>query len=501
MPTRREMLFALAASAPLSAAIAPNPIVAENRKPGTTRWRIRNLALRHEIEGYPSIDSVEAGGSLGLHVRSHTRAWTLEIFRLGWYGGYGGRSVLGPIRLSNGEPAPLPRNDLNHPLRCAWPGSYQLEVPREWTSGFYWALLTSSSGHQSAIPFIVREAAPSAHVLLQIPVTTYHAYNNWGGRSLYDFQSPGGRAFRVSFERPYSPASLTGDRGFFYCDFALVRWMESQGYSVAYCTNLDIHRQPALASQHQVFLSCGHDEYWSTQMMDHVEAARAKGTHLLFLSADTCHWVIRMEENGLTEACYKNGDLDPLKPATVRFRDPEIGRPEVQLMGVQNELHCVTPGSVGYGPDGKPARYMVKDPSHFLFRGTGLTAKDGFEAIVGFEWDSVYPGGPKVDVLLECADIQATCRYEDSQEGTMPAQAVAFEHESRGGVRSRVFSSGTIRWSWGLDDFQFDGDKSRSRVDGRLAQFTANILSWMGTQPATPAPSLSLNDFSKPVKE
>ncbi|MBC8167319.1 MAG: hypothetical protein H7Y20_15795, partial [Bryobacteraceae bacterium] len=349
------MLLALAGSTSQGASSAPNAIVAENRLPGTKRWQVKNLSLRHEIEGYASGDSVAAGGSINLHVRCHTRLYTIEVFRLGWYGGDGGRSLLGPVRMRNGTEAPIPRNDLSHPLRCQWPRAFRLDVPSDWTSGFYWALLTASSGYQSAVPFVVLERTPAAKVLLQIPVTTYHAYNNWGGRSLYDFQSPGGRAFRVSFDRPYSPAALVGDRGFFYCDFALVRWMESQGYPVAYCTNLDIHRQPGLASRYSIFLSSGHDEYWSTQMLDHVEAAQAKGTNLLFLSADTCHWVIRMEEDGLTEACYKNADLDPRQPATVRFRDPEIARPEVNLMGVQNELHCVAPGSVGFRADGQPA--------------------------------------------------------------------------------------------------------------------------------------------------
>jgi hypothetical protein len=477
-PLSRRALLSLAATSPALLA-APAPA-----------WQVRRPALLHEIEGYPSTPSATAGDAVDLHLRCHTREYSLDIFRLGWYQGTGARRMASTIRLRNGTTADIPRNTLQHPLRCRWPSGYRLQIPAEWPSGVYWILLTAASGYQSAIPLVVREKNPSRAILFQLPITTYHAYNNWGGRSLYDFQSPGGRAFRVSLDRPYSLDALTGDRGFFYCDFALVRWLESQGYPVAYCTNLDVRQNRNLAAAYPVFLSPGHDEYWSLEMMDALERAQRRGTHLLFLSADTCHWVVRFEESDTAIACFKEAAIDPGQPPTVRFRDPEIGRPEIGLMGVQNELHCIKPEAPSVTLSGSPSLYRVKQPDHFLFQGTGLREGDGFEAIVGFEWDSLYDGGPDATVLLECDDIHATCRYEDAGDRTLPAQAVCFERAFPGGMTSRVFSSGTIRWSWGLDDFQFDSNRQRARVDARLAQMTRNILGWMGMQPASPIRSL-----------
>ena len=505
--SRRDFL----AQAPAAALAAPwvlasarqssgnvNAIVSENRREGSGDWRVRNVARRHEIEGYAAETSVRAGGQLALHVRSDTRDYRIEVFRLGWYGGRGGRRVTTPVPLRNGAPHPVPQPGAAGLISCAWPVSHVLSVPLDWTTGVYVAKLTNANGIESSILFVVREARRTASVLCQVPVTTYQAYNNWGGKSLYDFQSPGGRAFRVSFDRPDSPDVVAGDRGFFYCDVQLVRWMESQGYDIAYCTNIDIHRERDLAASHAVFLSCGHDEYWSVEMMDHVERARDAGAHLLFLSADSCHWVIRMEASGRIAACYKRADLDPGTPLTVRFRDPEIGRPEVALMGVQNELHCISTTSLGYTRSGEPARYRVRLPEHPLLRHTGLATGDGFEAIVGFEWDSVYPGGPQVDVLLQCDDLSATCKYEDATDVTLPAQAVAFERVLSGGRRSRTFSSGTIRWSWGLDDWQFDGDTRRARVSAPLRQITANILAWMDCLPGSPDSSLVVDHALRP---
>lgn len=477
---------------------AENSTAVENGVPGSRAWQLVNIAHGHEIEGYASRTSVRPGDRVTLSVRSKTRQYAIDIFRLGWYGGRGGRHMAGPITLRNGTPHPVPSAGGTGLVRCVWPTSYTLDVPRDWPTGVYLAKLTGARGNESGILFVVRESRPAASLLCQLPVTTYQAYNNWGGKSLYDFQSPGGRAFHTSFDRPYSVDALIGDRGFFYCDFQLVRWLESQGYDVAYCTNIDIHREPDLARSHPVYLSCGHDEYWSLEMMDHVERARDAGSHLLFLSADSCHWVIRMENDDRNQACYKRADLDPARPVTVRFRDPEIRRPEVTLMGVQNELHCIPTTSIGYSRSGEAARYRVRLPRHPLLRNTGLSEGDGFEAIVGFEWDAIYPGGPDASVLLQCDDLQATCKYEDATDVVLPAQAVAFERQLADGAVSRTFSSGTIRWSWGLDAWQFDGNTRRSRVSPELRQMTANILAWMGCLPGSPDPSLVVDPALRP---
>jgi len=152
-------------------------------------------------------------------------------------------------------------------------------------------------------------------------------------------------------------------------------------------------------------------------------------------------------------------------------------------MEVQNELHCIATSSLGYARDGRPARDRVKASDHPLFQGTGLGRDDGFEVVVGFEWDSTYEAGPEVTVLLECDDIQATGKYDDATETIRPAQAVVFEKALAEGKTSKVFSAGAIRWAWGLDGWQFDGEGSRARVDARSERLTANVLAWMGARP------------------
>jgi hypothetical protein len=79
---------------------AANPIQLENAKAGTTSWQLSNPAVNHEIEGYASRTSLNRGEQISFFVNTAAASYTLEVFRVGWYGGAGGRSVHGPITRS-----------------------------------------------------------------------------------------------------------------------------------------------------------------------------------------------------------------------------------------------------------------------------------------------------------------------------------------------------------------------------------------------------------------
>ena len=108
---------------------------------------------------------------------------------------------------------------------------------------------------------IVREpAGQHASALVIAPVNTWQAYNPWGGKSLYDFQSDGVAAVKVSFNRPYHPAHT-----FLEYDLDLIRWLEREGYDVSYTTDVDVDSQPGSLLQHTLVMTAGHDEYWSKE--------------------------------------------------------------------------------------------------------------------------------------------------------------------------------------------------------------------------------------------
>jgi len=110
-------------------------------------------------------------------------------------------------RDATGDPDPDPTTGI---VECHWTNPYTLTIPNssdptDWTSGVYVAKLTAaSSGKQSYIIFVVRDDARYSDFLYQMSVSTYQAYNNWGGKSLYGWNSPSGAAVKVSFDRPYA---------------------------------------------------------------------------------------------------------------------------------------------------------------------------------------------------------------------------------------------------------------------------------------------------------
>ena len=175
---------------PSPPAPTPNAIVRENQLAGTTGWKLTEPATNREIEGYASATSVNHGDRIRLYVNTKAPSYTIEVFRMGWYGGLGGRRVMGPIQVTGTQqivPSPDPATGL---VDCDWINPFTLTTGDDWTSGVYLAKLTErANDKQSYIIFVVRNDEASSHYVFELPVTTYQAYNYWGGKSLYKYGS------------------------------------------------------------------------------------------------------------------------------------------------------------------------------------------------------------------------------------------------------------------------------------------------------------------------
>ncbi len=276
-------------------AAGPNAVQIENAKPGSTGWEPLITAippgLEHSIEGYSSQVSALPGEAIDLHVSTSPAArYRVEVYRLGWYGGAGGR-LIGCLPDCAGDeqgtarpiPAPDPATGI---LSAGWPVTDSFTIPADATSGYFSVKLLLTSGPQAGqstnVPVIVRApAGQNATVLVDSAVNTLQAYNPWGGKSLYPNSSTNGvAAVKVSFDRPY-------DASFFpRYEINLLRFLEREGYDMSYTTDVDVHRNPAELTGHRLVVVSGHDEYWSKEMRDAFEAARDGGTNLAFMGAD-----------------------------------------------------------------------------------------------------------------------------------------------------------------------------------------------------------------------
>lgn len=474
-----------------------NLIIIENRREGTNGWELTNPATSGEIEGYASATSVNRGDSISLFVNTGATSFSLQVYRMGWYQGLGARLVFSALKLV-GTVQPMPEMDLATGLvDCVWTNPFVLTTsntshPQNWLSGIYLVKLTeSAASKQSYIIFAVREECRSAALLMQQSVTTYQAYNNWGGKSLYKWGSTDNkRACKVSFNRPYAKnsqnllAAYGVGAGEFLCnvqphnadypisnagwEYNMLRWLEREGYDVAYCTNMDIHVNPDLLLNYRTWLSVGHDEYWSWEMRGHIENAIGKGVHLGFFSANTGYWQVRFESSEVsgqadrTMVCYKSASRDPYAKlsqqpylTTCKWRDEPINHPEAKLIGVM------------YAADPVDDDIVVCNAQHWVFKDTGLANGAKLSGLLGYEVDCIQSGSPDtIEILAESPWAKLNDRSE---------QGIAHMTLYQTASGALVFAAGTIQWSWGLDDFNVPSLRVSS-LNPSVQQITHNIL-------------------------
>ena len=194
-----------------------NAIVAENLLPGSpaSEWDIVG-AGDSNIEGYAAEISVDQGQPVQFKVNTNAIDYRLDIYRLGYYNGLGARKVatVQPSLVPFAQPSPI--EDLTTGLVDAgnWSTTATWNVPTTAVSGVYVAKLVREDGIAGAnhIVFVVRDDDGASDLLFQTSDTTWQAYNNWGGSSLYNGY-PDGRAYKLSYNRPFNTRGIGGGGG------------------------------------------------------------------------------------------------------------------------------------------------------------------------------------------------------------------------------------------------------------------------------------------------
>jgi len=360
----------------------------ENARPGTSAWRIPRAAP-HDIQGYANRVSVQAGERVRLFVDTSAATFHLVAYRLGYYQGLGGRRIWTSAETAGmAQPPPAIIGDTNT-VEARWARSLRFQVRPRFVQGSYLLKLVASTGGQSYVPLIVRDDASTAALVLQHQVTTWQAYNGWGGYSLYG--GPDGtfatRARAVSFDRPYDGVGAAG----MLRALRFIALVERDGMDVTYWTDIDLHERPELLLAHRSLVLLNHDEYWSTRMRRGAETARAAGVNLANLGANAVYRHIRLESSPLGPdrrvVCYKIRAEDPLNgvdnsEVTVDWRDPPVSDPESALLGAMYQCY------------GVEADAVVVDPDSWILAGTGLARGDTIPKGVMGEYDRVFAAAP-----------------------------------------------------------------------------------------------------------
>jgi hypothetical protein len=330
-------------------------------------------------------------------------------------------------------------------------------VPEHWPSGLYMAVVTETGerARRRFAPFVVRAAHPAA-IVVCVPFTTYHAYNAWGGASMYSYNSPSGVASALPIARPFDVFDGAGFA--FYGDWQLARWLDRERYDVSFITSYDLHADATVLRGARLFVSAFHDEYWSTPMRDHLEQHVADGGNAAFLGANSIYWRVRLDDRTMT--CHKADRFadDPHPDVTALWRSPLVGRPEHELLGSSYEAYQF--------PYGSAHDWTVSDADHWMYQGTGLTTGDSLPGIVGYEWDHAPRPIPN-DVRVLASTV-----FTDADGDRRRHEATERSHRG-GGV---VVNVGTTYWPrFLIGDAQF-------RTDPHVERMTHNVLRRLGSR-------------------
>jgi hypothetical protein len=466
--------------------LATPQVLAENRKAGDPAWQLTYIKVdagngnrSKAIEAYSRQQSVEAGQSLDICVSTDPpRRFTIDIFRMGYYGGHGGRlyKTIGPLK---GAPQPEPPVGKNRLRECQWEPCASITIPATWPSGIYLGKLTcvaeSKSEHswQNYVIFIVRDRRRAA-ILYQASDNTWAAYNRWPDTySLYtDPRHVWAFDVAVSFDRPCTkdphifrqPLSM-GSGHFFLWEFPLVYWLEQHGYDVTYVSNSDMI-DPSHLARTRVFVSSGHDEYWDPRQYDNALASVKKGVTHLYLCGNAVMGVTPFSPSSdgrpnrvITRVGVYGGLYGSFPEFFKQHPIPVSGPPANKLIGAHS-----------MNPPNAQGDWICTKPDHWIFEGTGMKKGDRIPGLIGHEYHGDPAHIPGLEVVGEGAILH---------EGKIPTHWTATIYP--GPKKNFVFNAATVWWNQGLASppghiLQWYHGVRAHGPDARVQRITQNLL-------------------------
>jgi hypothetical protein len=373
-------------------------VIAENRLPGTSAWRIQQNGATGSILGFANLDSANVGQSVGLYVSSTSSEFQVTAYRMGWYGGMGARAVWTSPETPGLVQPPCPLTPVVNMVSCDnWTLSLTVPITAAFVSGDYLLKLVGSGGQQSYVQLTIWDPTSTSAYLLMARTFTEEAWNTYGGYSFYQGVGPCppksgtypvcNRARVASLDRPLDDG-LSGD--FLTNEYPFVEFAEEHGLDVSYVTDLTVDEHPSVLLQHRALISMGHDEAWSNNERSAAVQAQASGVNIAFLGAAGVLRHVRMQASPLgpdrEEVDYRNPAEDPLNgqgnPLEVTgntWSSPPTNWSEVPFVGEEYS---------GYiNPNSPAVPFVVYDASAWIFHGTGLADGSSIPGLIGSDID------------------------------------------------------------------------------------------------------------------
>lgn len=405
-------------------------VAAENAKPGTTAWRIPagEQGTVDVVGGYTDVPTITSGQTFHLFVSTTKASLRAAAYRMGYYGGKGAREYWHSGALPARRQTAQTYLASTRTVVERWQSTATIATT-DWPPGAYLIKLTAGTGSAKRgryLTLVVRSKSTSGRLVLMPSLFTSNAYNTFGGRSAYT--GPSGfssRAFAVSFHRPNTWKTYgLGTGKFLSYERPVVQLAEKLGLPLAYESDFDISTVAGVLSGARAVVTMGHAEYWSVPERNAFEAARNRGTNLIFLGANTSYWRVRLTSNNTVMVIYKS-TADPAYPSastTTLWRSSPKPRPERRMTGL---MYNCFPAS---------GSFTVVSPSFWAFAGTGVSRGTQYKGIVG----------PEVDQAVSATDVPRPLQVVGSSSVSCGGRSSMIYYTSKSGAG--VVTTGTMGW-------------------------------------------------------
>lgn len=474
--------------------VESSAIIAENRKPGTSAWKLSGAPASGFVDGFADTTYAAIGQKVTFYVSTTQPSFGVVAYRMGYYQGLGARDVWSRSGLPGQAQPTCPLTAGVNMVSCDnWTASFTLTLTPAFTQGDYLFKLTAAGNQQSYVPLTVWNPTSTAAYLVMARSLTEEGWNTYGGYSFYQGQGPCtlgqtgsyppcNRARVVSFDRPYTTGDGASD--FLGNEYPLVRLMEEHGLDVAYCTDITVDEHPTIVARHKALISLGHDETWTYAERQAAVTGLGHGVNLAFLGAAPLVRHARLQPSPLgpdrEEVDYRNSAEDPLNGTghtdTVTgntFATPPTSAPVTRLVGAEY-AGFMDPGAPG-------AALVVSQATSWLFKGAGLQDGSSIPGVIKNDIDHVNPSAAPANLeVLAHSPVPLTETYtnQGTWNGYTYADTTYYTDPTSGGG---VFESGTVNWVNALDPCVTAGSDCPQAA---LARITGNLLSLFGQGPA-----------------
>ena len=495
---------------PASTRLGPNgvestAILKENRRRGTSSWRIRPNNAPFVIQGFANLTYAEIGQNVDLYVTSRRPRYRVVVYRMGWYQGHGAREVWSsPLQKGTTQPA-CGLDTSTNMVSCAnWKVSLIMPITSAFIPGDYLVKLIVGPRAASYIPLTIWDPQSTAAYVIMNRSFTEEGWNTYGGYSFYSGVGPCildtlsyprcDRARVVSFDRPYETGNGASD--FLSNEYPLVQLCEREGLDVTYISDVTLDEHPNLLRHHRVLLSLDHDEAWSYSERIAVQNAVAHGVNVVYFGAASMVRHVRMQASPLGPdrevVDYRDAQEDPLNgvgnPLEVTGNTWESPPASWSPLAQVGEEYS------GYLAPGVFEPMVITDASSWVFRGTGLVDGSSLPGVIASDFDHVIASSatPSDLEILAHSPIPSSSATISGGiwDGKSYSDMVYFtDPHSKAGV----LDTGNNVW---IGDLQGCAPLTQSCAAPILVKITRNILQVFGEGPSgirLPAVSNALN--------